>query len=124
MRNADPDLPRGDLFDGVRLIENDEIVREKKSAFAFLLFLGTAEEHEEQGVIDDDHVRGQKSFARLLKETARSLAARFARADVRFAANLCPNFRIRLDRQIAQRSVPCRPRPIRQFASTLLVPTS
>ena len=97
LRNADPDLPRGDLFHGVRFVENDEIIREQKSALAFLLFLGTAEQHEEQCVIDDDHIRGEKSFAGLLIKTTRALPAGFAGADVRLTANLCPNFRIGLE---------------------------
>ncbi len=33
LRNADPDMPRRHRFDGVSLIKNNEIVREKKSGF-------------------------------------------------------------------------------------------
>ena len=39
LRNADPDLARGDLFDRVRFIENDEVVREKITALALFLLL-------------------------------------------------------------------------------------
>ena len=112
LRNTDPDLPRGDLLHGVGFVENDEIIREKITALAFLLFLGTAEQHEEERVIDDDHVRGEQSLARLLKETFGRLAAGLGRADVGLAANLRPDFRVGLDRQIAERSVLRGPRPI------------
>jgi hypothetical protein len=37
LRNTDADLPGGDLFDRVGLIENDEVVWEKIAAFAFFL---------------------------------------------------------------------------------------
>ena len=69
MRNADPDLARSDLLDRVRFVENDEVVREEETALAFRLFLGRAEQHEKQGVIDHDHVRGEEAFAGLLEET-------------------------------------------------------
>ena len=68
LRNTNPDLARGDLFERVRFIENDEVIRKEISALAFLLFFGTAEQHEKQRVIDHDHIRGEQSFARLLKK--------------------------------------------------------
>ncbi len=37
LRNADTDLPRRDLLDGVRFIENNEIIREQESALPFFL---------------------------------------------------------------------------------------
>jgi hypothetical protein len=64
-------------------------------------------------VIEHDHVCGEQSFARLLVKTAQILSASFLGADVRFAANLRPNFRIGLDRQIAQRTVARFARPVR-----------
>ena len=112
--NPDPDLPRSHLFDRVRLIENDEVVREKVTFLAILLFFRAAEKHEEERVIDHDHVRGEQSPARLLEKAARILSAAFGRAEVRFAANLDPDFRIGLDRQVAQGPVARRPRPIGQ----------
>ena len=72
------------------------------------------EQHEEQRVIHHDHVRCEQPFARLLEKTARVLSASFRGADVRFAANLRPDFRIRLDRQIAEGTVGRGPRPFRQ----------
>ncbi len=102
----------GNLLDRVRFVEDDEVVREKISFLALLLFLRAAEEHEKEGVIDHDHVGREQPFARLLKETIRTLAAGFTRADMGLAANLRPDFRIRFDREIAQRSVFCRERPV------------
>ena len=118
MRNADPDLARGDLLDGVRFVEDDEVVREKITALAFLLLFRAAEEHEEQRVIDDDDVRREQSFARLLEETIARLAAGLGRADVRFAANLRPDFRVRLERQIAERAVLRSSAPIRAIRTS------
>ena len=114
LRNADPDLARGDLLDGVGFVENDEVVREKIAFLALFLFLRAAQEHEKERVIKHDDVGCEQASSRLLEETARILPARFRRADVRFAANLRPDFRVRLDRQIAQRAVARRPRPIGQ----------
>ena len=80
----------------MRLIENDEVIRKKKPALAFLLCIGRTEQDEQQRVIEHDHVGSQQTFARLLIKTARILAAGSLSADVRFAANLCPNFWIGL----------------------------
>ena len=71
-------------------------------------------------MIEHDHVRRQQAFARLLIETSRILSASLLRTNVCFAANLCPNFWTRFDRQIAERPVACCARPLRQplqFAS-------
>ena len=97
MRNADANLARRGLLDRVRFIENDEVVRKKKSALALCLLVRTSEKHEEQGVIDDDDVGREQTFARLLVETIPKQAASFRRADMRFAANLRPHFRVRLE---------------------------
>src|SRR4029077_19111869 len=94
LRSADSDLPRRDLLDRVGLVENNEVVRKKETTLALLLFVRGAKEHEEQGVVQHDHVRGEKSFARLLVKAARILPACFLGAKVRFAANLRPNFRV------------------------------
>ena len=113
LRDAEADLARGGLLDRVGLIENDEIIREKVTTLALLLFLRRAEKHEEQSVIDDDHIRREQAFARLLEKTIRTLAAGLAGADVRLTANLGPDFRIRFHREIAQRSILRRARPFR-----------
>ena len=112
MRNADPDLPRGHLLESVRFVEDQEVVREKITFLAFLLFFQSAEEHEEQRVIDHHHVGREQPPARLLEETTRILSAGLGRADVRFAANLCPDLWIGLNRQIAQGAVDRRARPV------------
>src|SRR5205823_12748742 len=97
-----PDLFRSDLFDGVRFVENNEVVWKKKTTLPPFLFLRATKQHKEQRVIENNHVRGQQSFPRLLIEAARILSAGFLSAEVSFTANLRPNFRIRLDVQIAQ----------------------
>ena len=112
MRNADPDLPRGHLFKGVRFVEDQEVVREKVAFIAFLLLFQSAEQHEEQGVINHHHVGREQPPARLLEETTRILSAGLRGADVRFAANLCPDLWIGLERQIAQRAVDRCARPV------------
>ena len=98
MRNADADLLGRDLLDRVRFVEYDEVIREQKTALTFFLLLGIAKKHEEQSVIEHDHIRREQFLARLLIKTARILAASFLGADVRFTANLRPHFRIRFDR--------------------------
>src|SRR5260370_26664961 len=97
LRNADTDLPGRDLLDRVRFIENDEIVRKNKPALALLLYIRRAEQYEDQRVIEHDYVRSHETLPRLLIKTARILAACFLCADVRFAADLHPNFWIGLD---------------------------
>ena len=86
------------MLDGVRFIENNEVIRKQKTALTFFLLLGIAKEHEEQSVIKHDHVCREQFLACLLIKTARILAASFLGADVRFAANLRPHFRIGLNR--------------------------
>jgi len=97
----------------VSFIEDDEIVREQIAALTVHLFLRAAEQHEKQGVIDYDHIRGKQAFARLLKETVTGLAAGLTRADVGLAANLRPDLWVGFDGEIAQGSVPGRARPVR-----------
>ena len=102
-RSKDDAEKRGlKMLDRVGLIENDEVVWKKVAAFAFALLVWRSQKHEEQRVIDHDHVRGEKPLACLLIKAARTLPAGFSRADVRFAADLDPNFRIGLDRQVAE----------------------
>ena len=112
LRNADPDLPRGHLLESVRFVEDQEVVREKIAFVAFLLLFQSTEEHEEQRVIDDHHVGREEPPARLLKETTRILSAGLGGADVRFAANLCPDLWIGFNRQIAQGAVDRCARPV------------
>jgi hypothetical protein len=116
LRDADPDLPGGGLLQRVGLIENDEVIWKEISTLPFLLLDRRAKEHEEQSVINDNHIRRKETFARLLEETIRVLAARLARADVRFTANLRPDLRIRFHCKVAERTVLCRARPIHKPA--------
>ena len=71
-------------------------------------------------MLDDDDVRREKPLARLLVKTGRLLSAAFPRTDVRLAANLGPNFGIRLNRQIAERTVAGHPRPFRESRQLVL----
>ena len=96
LRDADANLARGDLFHRVGFVENDEVVWKKITAFPLCLLVRTSQKHEEQCVIDDNHVRREKPFPCLLVKAIR-LSATFRRADMRLAANLGPNFWIRLD---------------------------
>src|SRR5437763_12558699 len=96
LRDADTDLLRRHLSHRVRFIENEKLIGEKEPALAFLLCIWRAEQDEKQRVIQHNQVRSQQTFARLLIETARILAAGFLGADMRFAANLRPDFWIGL----------------------------
>src|SRR5204863_338046 len=101
LRDADADLPRGRLLKGVGLVEDDEIIWKEVSTLPFLLFNRRPKEHEEQSVINDNYIRGEEAFARLLEKTIRVLTARLGRADMRFTTDLGPDFRIGLNRKVA-----------------------
>src|SRR5262249_4551761 len=47
LRYADTDLPRCDLLNGMRLIEDNEIIREQEPAFPVLLHVGGSEQNEQ-----------------------------------------------------------------------------
>src|SRR5882724_12228048 len=98
----------------MRFIENDEIIREHEAALTLFLHVGRPEQNEQERVIEHDHVRREQTFARLLIETPRILATGFLCAGMRLAANLHPNFWIRLDREIAERSIARCARPFSQ----------
>ncbi len=73
LRHRQPDLPRGHLFDGVRLVEDHEIIGEQISAFVFTLFAPRAsaptrcaEVQEKERVIHHHHVRAQQPLSRPL----------------------------------------------------------
>src|SRR5207248_6294959 len=78
------------------------------------LCIRRAEQDEKQGVIKHDYVCSKQASARLLIKAARILSAGFLSADVRFAANLRPNFWIGLNGKIAERSIVRRAGPFRQ----------
>ena len=80
--------------------------------FAFLLLVRTPEQHEEERVIKHNQVSGEQSFARLLEKAVGILSAGFPGADVGFAANLRPNFRVGFHGKIAERTVFRGARPI------------
>ena len=72
-------------------------------------------------MIDHQNVGGQQTFPRLLIKTARILAARFLCADVRFAADLRPYFRVGLDCEIAERAIVRGARPFCQAVQLVLL---
>ena len=111
MRDANADLSRRHLLDRVRLVENNEIVWKQKTALALCLLFRVAQQYEEQRVIHHDQVRGEKALASLLVKTVRVLTTGFLGAEVRFAADLVPDFRIGLYREITQRTVAGRAGP-------------
>src|SRR5581483_12013490 len=102
-------------------VQNEEVVRKNEAALAFFLYLGTYQHNKQERVVNHQNVRAQQTFPRLLIKTARILAACFLCANVRFATDLYPNFGIRLDRQIAERTVPRGARPFRQPVQLILL---
>ena len=60
-------MARGDLLHRVRLVKNDKIILEQYPALQLLL--QPAQVHEEQSVIEHQHVGRQNPAAGLLKET-------------------------------------------------------
>ena len=110
------------MLDRVRFIQNQKIVRENESALAFRLFVRLAQQHEQQSVIDHYDIGRLQTFRALAdKNNACRWPHVFLRADVRLAANLRPNFRIWLDRQIAERTVARCARPFRQSLQLILL---
>src|SRR6267142_4545006 len=101
-------------------VENDEVVWKKITAFPLCLLVRTSQKHEEQCVIDDNHVRREKPFPRLLVKAIR-LSATFRRTNMLLAANLHPNLWVWLECQIAERTVAGRARPFREFRQLILL---
>jgi hypothetical protein len=121
LRNTDADPPGGYLLDRVRFIKNKEIIRENETALTFFLHLRAYQKNEQERVIDHQQVGRQQPLPRLLIKASRTLPARFSRADVRFAADLHPNFWVGLDRQITERPVVGRARPLRESRQLILL---
>ena len=105
MRHLHADVAGGDLLHGVGLVENNEVIREKKPASAVLRILHRIEECEKQGVIEDDHFGVGHAAAQVLIKTSASRAACLRGAEVLLAANLLPHGGIRLLQKIAQGAV-------------------
>ena len=72
-------------------------------------------------MIDHHEISCFETLSRVVIETTRVAATRLFRTDVRLATDLCPYFRIRLDRQIAQRTVARRARPFGQTFQLILL---
>src|SRR5947208_13314397 len=72
-------------------------------------------------MIKYDYVCGNEPFSRLLIKAARLLTTRFCSADMCFAADLGPDFRVWLKIQIANRSIAGCSRPFRQLLQFILL---
>ena len=105
----------------MRLVQNQEIVGEQKSALPFHLLLHPAQEHEKQRVIDNYDRRALEFSPGALIKAAVALPTRFLGANVGLAANLRPNLRVWLERQIAQRAVARSRRPDGDFFELVLL---
>src|SRR5262249_5174140 len=111
LRDANSNLLHRVLLDGWWFVVNDVCIREQKASLAFFMQIVQPKQNEQHFVIEHDDVRRQQPFTRLLIETSRILSAGLLSTDMRFAANLGPNFWIRFDRKIAERSIPRSERP-------------
>ena len=101
MRNANSELARRRLLDGVGFVQDQKIIGENVTAVVLCEFFGAAEQNEQQGVVHDQDVGGEQLPAGPLIKAVASLAARFFCAYMRFAANLRPNFWIRFEPNVA-----------------------
>src|SRR5207237_10148367 len=70
LRNHRPDLAGSGLLNRMRLVQNQEIVGEEKSALPFDLLLHPAQEHEKQRVINNYDRRALEFSTRELIEGA------------------------------------------------------
>ena len=113
MRQTHSEMFRRDAFDRVRLVDDEEIVRVKVTRTVFRERIASAQENEEQAVIEDHNVGRIDPPPRLLVKAARSIAAAGALgADTRLAANQIPDRRVRQWIEIGQRSVSRATTPI------------
>jgi hypothetical protein len=85
----------------VRFVENHEVIGKQIAALVFLRLRDAAQREKEQGVIENDDIRGDERLAHGLVVAARIAAAALGGADVGLAANLRPDVRIRLHREVA-----------------------
>ena len=111
LRDVHADHPRRDRLDGVRLVEDHEVIRKKVAALVFVLLRDAAEAEEKKRVVHHHEVGAHELLAHALVMAARVVAAGLRRADVRLAAHERPHVRIRLHREVAQRAVVGRLRP-------------
>ena len=103
--NFQPEMPRRHAFKSVRLVEDHEVVMEKITAL-LQFALRAGEEIEEERVIEHQDLGHIGLLARALVKAFRAQAAGARRADVRLAANLEPDRRIRRrdrDRRVCRR---------------------
>ena len=101
-------VTRGDLLDGVRLVEDHEVIGEE---IAYPLLLGIAEKGEEESVVEDKHLRRLGATACRLVEAPGIPAAGLRSAEVLLAADLHPELLGDLKRNVAQGSVRSGRRP-------------
>lgn len=95
----------GDVFDGVGFVKDDEVIGEKITDFLEVFFGLPADEAEKEGMIDDDR-RGENGLlAGSLIKTTRIVSAGAWGAEMGFAADLRPDFRIRGEFEIGKGAV-------------------
>ena len=116
LREIEPELPGGDVLERVCLVEDEEIVRKKKSVAASggRFLVGIRHEREEERVVDDDHVRLADAPPGFLVKAPPPGPAPARRARVRLAANLRPDLWVRCERKRTQRPVRGLARPLSQ----------
>ena len=109
-RYTQPDMARRDVFHGVSLVENHEVVLEENAAFQLLI--NPAEQSEKQGVIQDEDIRGENPVAHALEETdlvilreIGLMPARFGRTQAAFRADLRPDLGVRFDFKVRETAV-------------------
>ena len=108
--DAQPDVPGGDVFHVVRLVEDDEVIAEQDAALDFLL--QAAEQGEEQRVVHHQHIRGEDAIARALEEAdgvilaeVGRVTAQLGRAQAALGADLRPHLRVGLHLEVRQAAV-------------------
>ena len=108
--HADPNVPRSHRFDGMRLVEDHEVVLEEHPAFG--IGLDSIEQGEEQGVVEHQDIGPENLLARALKETNRpqlgllTLKTAFlGSTQSALGANVLPDLGIGFHREVAQRTI-------------------
>src|SRR5688572_2423218 len=99
-----------DVFDRVSFVENNEIVFKKDAAARFVF--DAAEVHEEERMVEHQHVSLENFGARALKKAGAKTfgvfgtgAAKLRRTKTALGTNLLPDFRVRLDFKVREAPV-------------------
>lgn len=103
LRDGDTDVARGDLLDGVGLVEDNEIVGEEVAAVV-VAELPVAEESEEEGVVDNDDIGGEDGGAGALVEAIVG-GAGLGGADAALAAHERPDLGVGFRGEVREAAV-------------------